>query len=97
MTSTLSPTINCISNETEYKKNGFIANLTKKQFIICKFAAAKKMNKQILELLKPLSEDDALLPQDICQSLWNRTDKIVFVPQHLENYVKKEYIQIFIY
>ena len=48
----------------------------------------KGYNVKLLELLTPPDED--------IYSHWFRTDKIVFCPKHLYNYVEKNYSEIYV-
>ena len=45
-------------------------------------------------LLKKASKRDALCLEDVGESHWRRTDKIIIVPIHLEEYVKRTYSEI---
>lgn len=42
-------------------------------------------------LLKPLSKKDVLLKEDVGESRWKRTDRIILVPEHLKQYVRAYY------
>jgi hypothetical protein len=45
-------------------------------------------------LLKKLSKHECICKEDIGESRWKRTDKIIIVPIHLEPYVKATYIPL---
>jgi hypothetical protein len=65
----------------------FALNITTGEYI-------EYSSKNIKDLVNRLTETFALTLDDIGESRWKRTDHIVFVPEHLENYVKRQYIQI---
>jgi hypothetical protein len=46
-------------------------------------------NKLLLELLTPPDKNESY-------SHWNRTDKIVFAPKHLKNYLEKSYNELYL-
>jgi len=47
-------------------------------------------------LLKKISKSEALCKEDVGESHWKRTDKIIIVPIHLEHYVKTTYTNVFV-
>ena len=50
----------------------------------------ERVQEVVKEYLKPhtrLSCKDALMVEDIGESRWKRTDEIVIVPEHLQDYV----------
>jgi hypothetical protein len=51
---------------------------------------------QLKALLKKLSKTEALCKEDVGESHWKRTDKIIIVPIHLEDYVKATKIRVFV-
>jgi hypothetical protein len=68
----------------------FIVNLTTKSFFrSIKNEIDKGYNIKLLELLTP--------PDKTKCSHWFKTDKIVFCPTHLHNYVEKNYAEIYVF
>ena len=50
---------------------------------------------QLKALLKKISKTEALCKEDVGESHWKRTDKIILVPIHLEDYVKATYSNVY--
>lgn len=49
---------------------------------------AQEVVQSYLKTHKKLSKNDALIPDDIGESLWKRSDKIIIVPDHLHDHVR---------
>ena len=76
-----------------------IANLTTYQYI--EYENPSKGKKYIKSLVTPLKKNEkdkyngALIKEDVNESSWKRTDKIVLVPSHLEKHVEKNYGKLY--
>ena len=51
---------------------------------------------QLKRILKKNTKSECLLKEDIGESHWRRTDRIVVVPPHCEDYVRKQYSQLYL-
>ena len=49
------------------------------------------------ELVTPLQQRECIFETDVGSSFWEKTDKIIIVPAHLNAFVMKHYNQIFVY
>ncbi len=60
--------------------------------------AAMKILKDFLKPLTGLSSKQALINEDVGESRWKRTDKIIIVPSHLKAFVRSNthYINLYI-
>ena len=48
------------------------------------------------ELVTPLQQRECIFETDVGSSFWEKTDKIIIVPAHLNAFVMKHYNQIFV-
>ena len=71
-----------------------ILNLTISSYYICNNIS--DCNKILRQLLEPLTEDKALVKDDVGESHWKKDDKIVYVPPYLYEYVQKKYGRIYL-
>jgi len=69
----------------------FILNLTAGFYAVCSEANRRFHNEIMKEFMAPLNAREALLPDDFHTSHWLPTDKIVFVPAHLKEFVARQY------
>jgi len=66
----------------------FLLNITCGSFIRVDGIKTPEYNKKLNELLKPFEKEKI--------SHWNKRDKIVIVPENLNNYVEKRYGEIYV-
>lgn len=66
-----------------------VVNLTTFEFAECGVS-----NTAWHKYLVPLTEKTAILQEDVGESRWKRTDKIVYVPAHLETFVENTYLKL---
>jgi hypothetical protein len=62
-----------------------VANLTTSEYILCQ--NIQQRIKKLKYLFNKLNQQSALIIDDIGESRWKRTDKIIIVPEHLEAFV----------
>lgn len=55
-------------------------------------ATMERAQEVVKEYLRPLEKKGALIKECIGDSLWKRTDKIIIVPDHLQEYVRRSQI-----
>lgn len=72
-------------------KDIMILNLTRQSFFRC---TPKTQNKILRELTT--NYDQSILTEENGCSHWDKTDHIVFVPQHLMEHVDKYYGELYI-
>ena len=77
----------------------FILNRTTNEyFAVQTMERAQEVVKAYLTPLTHISsKNNAMIPEDIGESSWKRTDKIVIVPDHLHDYVRKNQINRLMY
>ena len=69
--------------------NVLILNVTQGSFVRVDGIKTPEYNKKIKDLLTPVENEQL--------SHWGKEDKMVIVPEHLNNYVEKTYGEIYIY
>jgi hypothetical protein len=69
----------------------FIVNLTTESFVRCN--KASKVQTILLQLLLKYGGD---LDDENGYSHWTRDDKIVYCPEHLQEYVERKYGEIYL-
>jgi len=77
------------------KRNMLVANLNTRQYIEC--AGSFEIDNCLRHLLSVNNKYTAILKADVGESTWRRDDRIVYVEQHLEKYVKKEFGGVYIH
>jgi len=77
------------------KKTMLVANLTTRQYI--EYIESFEIDNCLRHLLSVNNKYTAILKADIGESTWRRDDRIVYVEQHLEKYVKKEFGGVYIH
>ena len=65
---------------------------TNEYFAVQTMERAQEVVALYLKPLTHLSKKDALIEEDIGESRWKRTDKILIVPEHLQDFVRKDSI-----
>ena len=65
---------------------------TNEYFAVQTMERAQEVVALYLKPLTHLSKKDALIEDDIGESRWKRTDKILIVPEHLQDFVRKNSI-----
>ena len=65
---------------------------TNEYFGVQTMERVQEVVKDYLKAHTRLSWKDALMVEDIGESRWKRTDEIVIVPDHLQDYVRKNRI-----
>jgi hypothetical protein len=65
----------------------FVANLETNEYFSCK--SEEDRNNKLKKLFTKLTENTALIREDIGESRWRKTDHIVIVPSELNRYVEQ--------
>jgi hypothetical protein len=60
------------------------------------FNHINEYNRIMSELLTPLNQYECICINEVGGSFWEKTDKIIIVPAHLNAFVMKHYNQIFV-
>ena len=55
-------------------------------------ATMERAQEVVKEYLSPLEKKGALIQECVGESLWKRTDMIIIVPDHLQEYVRRSQI-----
>lgn len=66
-----------------------LLNMSQGTFIRVDGIKTPEYNKKIKELITPFGKDTL--------SHWDKEDKMVIVPEHLNNYVEKNYGELYVY